>query len=70
MGESARYVDAEMECKCGTELLVHWQARTGIIIGNILSSVQAGGWHGVPDVPIHLFRRVGNKWLSVEYETD
>jgi hypothetical protein len=67
MSEPGRYVEAKISCQCGTDLLVHWQARTGFGHGgHSVRCPSCGASHDTPDAPLRLFRRVGDSWVSVD----
>jgi DNA invertase Pin-like site-specific DNA recombinase len=59
--------ESRVNCRCGTELLVQWQARIGPSAGHhFVRCPECRTSHDTPDVPIRVFRRVGNGWLKVE----
>ena len=63
---SRSYAQARIPCSCGTELLVHSQARTGLIIGHhFVRCPNCGASHDTPDQPMRLFRRNGDDWTPV-----
>ena len=67
MSEPGGYVEATIRCECGSELLVHWRARTRF--GHWDYSVRCpscGASHGTPDTPLRLFRRAADAWVHVE----
>jgi hypothetical protein len=66
---SRSYAQARISCSCGTELLVHWQARTGLIIGDhLVRCPNCGTSHDTPDKPLRLFRRDGDDWTPAPLE--
>jgi len=66
---SPNYVEAKIPCGCGAELLVHWQARTGLIVGHhFVRCPNCRASHDIPDQPLRLFRRDGDDWIQVPLE--
>jgi len=67
MSQPGNYVEARIKCRCGTELLVHWQARTDFIVGHyFVRCPNCGASHDTPDRPLRLFRRVGGDWVGTK----
>jgi hypothetical protein len=66
---SRSYAQARIPCNCGTELLVHWQARTGMIVGDhVVRCPNCDTSYDTPDQPLRLFRREGDDWTPVPLE--
>jgi hypothetical protein len=65
----SRHAEATFRCSCGTELRVHWKARTGPIVGyHSVRCPNCGASHDTPGQPLRLFRRDGDDWTPVRFE--
>jgi PIN domain len=63
--ESA-YVESQIPCACGSLLLVHWEARLGIIVGeHSVACPSCGRRYRIPAPALRLYRREGGTWNPV-----
>jgi hypothetical protein len=69
MVEPGDYVEAKIPCPCGAQLLVHWRARTGLILGHhFVACPDCHAQHQTPDQPMRLFQLKAYEWVEVPLE--
>ncbi len=67
MVEEGSFTKIGISCPCGTELLFHCRARTGMILGRKFGACpDCGAEHRTPDDVLRTFRREGDDWREVE----
>jgi predicted nucleic acid-binding protein len=59
------YVESQIICSCGAVLLVHWEARLGVVIGeNSVECPACKARYRIPAPVVRLFRRENDRWIE------